>query len=145
MPDMSRRIAVAMLLAAISAGADAAPNIPSSELPGREAAALSGIADRPVHAADPERCSLVAMGMRSAESQNPQAWPQQRQAVLRPARAEQTARRERVQAPPEFAPRFCETRRFSSKPLSNNNISPALFRLLQPAAPASATKRSVPD
>ena len=36
MPDMSRRIAVAMLLAAISAGADAAPNIPSSELPRRE-------------------------------------------------------------------------------------------------------------
>jgi hypothetical protein len=35
MLDSSRRIAIAMLLAAISAGADAAPNIPSSELPGR--------------------------------------------------------------------------------------------------------------
>ena len=34
MPKMSRRIAIAMLLAAMSA-ADAAPNIPSSELPGR--------------------------------------------------------------------------------------------------------------
>ena len=34
MPNMSRRIAIAMLLAAMSA-ADAAPNIPSSELPGR--------------------------------------------------------------------------------------------------------------
>jgi hypothetical protein len=30
-----RRIAVASLLAAMAAGADAAPNIPSSELPGR--------------------------------------------------------------------------------------------------------------
>jgi len=36
MPDMSRRIAIAMLLTAMSVGADAAPNIPSSELPGRE-------------------------------------------------------------------------------------------------------------
>jgi hypothetical protein len=36
MLDRPRRIAVAVLLAAISAGADAAPNIPSSELPGRE-------------------------------------------------------------------------------------------------------------
>jgi hypothetical protein len=35
MIGMSRRIALAMLLAAMSAGADAAPNIPSSELPGR--------------------------------------------------------------------------------------------------------------
>ena len=35
MIGMSRRIALAMLLATISAGADAAPNIPSSELPGR--------------------------------------------------------------------------------------------------------------
>ena len=36
MIDMSRRIAIATLLAAMCAGADAAPNIPSSELPGRE-------------------------------------------------------------------------------------------------------------
>jgi len=34
-PGMSRRIATAMLLAAMSAAAHAAPNIPSSELPGR--------------------------------------------------------------------------------------------------------------
>jgi len=32
---MLRRIAAASLLAAMAAGADAAPNIPSSELPGR--------------------------------------------------------------------------------------------------------------
>jgi hypothetical protein len=35
MTKMLRRIAVASLLAAIAATADAAPNIPSSELPGR--------------------------------------------------------------------------------------------------------------
>jgi hypothetical protein len=35
MTKMSRRIAAASLLAAMAAAADAAPNIPSSELPGR--------------------------------------------------------------------------------------------------------------
>jgi hypothetical protein len=36
MINTSRRIAIAVLLTAIAAGADAAPNIPSSELPGRQ-------------------------------------------------------------------------------------------------------------
>ena len=35
MIDMSRGIAISLLLAAMCAAADAAPNIPSSELPGR--------------------------------------------------------------------------------------------------------------